>query len=168
MNFTVCQRLSRTRGVDGRELPLKQRLTCQATLWSLKSQGLVAAELPVCKITCGMKQEVSQWYTRLLRVLGRACEDCGQAKRQEVEAGLPVTWKENFEWKKEEKKKRHSWWIPHQAVLLTEMRESYLASEINKSVWIQKNSAGNGISTKFKISKCEWQLLTDVRPLFVF
>lgn len=73
-----------------------------------------------------------------------------------------------LERKKEKKKKRHSWWIPHQAVLLTEMRESYLASEINKSVWIQKNSAGNGISTKFKISKCEWQLLTDVRPLFVF
>lgn len=100
--------------------------------------------------------------------MGRVCEDCGQAKRQEVEAGLPVTWKENLNGKRRKKKKRHSWWIPHQAVLLTEMRESYLASEINKSVWIQKNSAGNGISTKFKISKCEWQLLTDVRPLFVF
>lgn len=105
MNFTVCQRLSRTREVDGRELPLKQRLTCQATLWRLKSQGLVAAELPVCKITCGMKQEVSQWYTRLLWVLGRACEDCGQAKRQEVEAGLPVTWKENLNGKRRKKKK---------------------------------------------------------------
>lgn len=73
-----------------------------------------------------------------------------------------------LEWKKEKKKKRHIWWIPHQAVLLTEMRESYLASEINKSVWIQKNSAGNGISAKFKISKCEWQLLTDVRFLFIY
>lgn len=55
---------------------------------------------------------------------------------------------------------------PHCAAFLTEM--SYLASELSKTVQIQKNTTGNGISAKFKISNCELQQLADVKFLFIY
>lgn len=45
---------------------------------------------------------------------------------------------------------------------------SYLASELSETVKILKNTAGNGISAKFKISNCQRQKLADVKFQFIY
>lgn len=124
-------------------------------LWS---QGLFAAELLVYKPTRGTGREVSQWYVRQLWVkrerLGTYTAGKPEGRIPRPECLLPG-----------QKLKKCGRINAHHAVLLT--NNSYLASEMSKTLWIQKISAGNGISAKFKISNCEWQLLADVRFLFI-
>jgi len=95
------------------ELPLKQFQTCQAVLGRLRSQGWLAAELLVHTPTCGPGQEAVQGYESQEPPVGPML-------RAHPEAGA-AAW---GAWYPERSlKAQQSQCPPHQAALLTEMRE---------------------------------------------